>query len=192
MARRTGEPPGDGAATQDREPDQESLARSIALRLLTAAPRSRAQLAEAMARHDVPEDVASAVLDRYEDVGLVDDAEFARMLVRSRHADRGLARRALGDELRRKGIAPALAESALDELSSDTELDTARRLVARKLRATAGLETQVRIRRTMSALGRKGYPPGLVLGLVREELGREQDGDERVPGTEAWEVTTED
>lgn len=192
MARRTGEPPGDGAAAQDREPDQESLARSIALRLLTAAPRSRAQLAEAMARRDVPEDVASAVLDRYEDVGLVDDAEFARMLVRSRHADRGLARRALGEELRRKGIAPALAQSALDDLDPDTEQDTARRLVARKLRATTGLETQARIRRTVAALGRKGYAPGLVLGLVREELAREQDGEDLAPGTEAWELTTDD
>ena len=80
---RATEPPAAGAAAHDREPDQESVARVIALRLLTGAPRSRHQLAEALARRDVPDDVATRVLDRFTDVGLIDDAEYARTLVRS-------------------------------------------------------------------------------------------------------------
>src|SRR5690606_25077958 len=89
------EPPGAGAAAVDAEPDAAEVARTIALRLLSAAPRSRAQLAEKLAARDVPEDVAGALLDRYEEVGLLDDAAYADMLVRTRHAERGLARRAL-------------------------------------------------------------------------------------------------
>ncbi|MDM7856153.1 regulatory protein RecX [Cellulomonas alba] len=164
------EPPPTGAAALDAEPDQEQVARAIALRLLTGAPRSRAQLEEAMARRDVPEGVASAVLDRFTEVGLVDDAEYARMLVRTRHAERGLSRRALAVELRRKGIGDDLAAEALDEVDEDDEEATARRLVRRKLMATAGLDAQVQARRTYAALGRKGYPPGLVARLIREEL----------------------
>jgi len=154
------------------------VARSIALRLLTSAPRSRAQLAEAMARREVPDDVASAVLDRFTEVGLVDDAAYARMLVRSRHDDRGLARRALGEELRRKGISAELSAAALSELDPESERATAQRLVARKLAGTRGLDTQVRVRRTVAALGRKGYPPGTVMEIVREYLACE-------PGMEA-------
>ncbi|HUX71001.1 MAG TPA: regulatory protein RecX [Cellulomonadaceae bacterium] len=131
-----------------------------------------------MARREVPDDVASAVLDRFTDVGLVDDAEYARMLVRSRHDDRGLARRALGDELRRKGISDELATAALAELDPESERATAQRLVARKLASTRGLDTQVRVRRTLAALGRKGYPPGLVMEVVREYLASEQGADE--------------
>lgn len=123
-----------------------------------------------MARRDVPEGVASAVLDRFTEVGLVDDAEYARMLVRTRHAERGLSRRALAVELRRKGIGDDLAAEALDEVDEDDEEATARRLVRRKLMATAGLDAQVQARRTYAALGRKGYPPGLVARLIREEL----------------------
>lgn len=168
--RRGDEPPPVGAAAQDVEPDQESVARAIALRLLTGAARSRAQLADAMARKDVPDAVAEKVLDRFTEVGLVDDAEFARMLVRTRHAERGLSRRAIAVELRRKGIGDELAGSALEEVGDDDEEVAARALVRRKLAATSSLDAQTRARRTYAALGRKGYPPGLVSRLVREEL----------------------
>src|SRR3954471_19564917 len=164
------EPPPTGAAAQDVEPDQESVARAIALRLLTSSARSRSQLADAMARKDVPDDVAQRVLDRFTEVGLIDDAEYARMVVRTRHAERGLSRRAIAVELRRKGIDDELAADALEEVDSDDEEAAARVLVRRKLAATASLDAQTRARRTYAALGRKGYPPGLVSRLVREEL----------------------
>ena len=165
----------DGQRGPRAEPADEAAARAIALRQLTDGPRSRAQLAAAMARRNVPDDVATAVLDRFTDVGLVDDAEFARTLVRSHHADRGLARRALREELLRKGIASDVAGEALAGLDADREHETAVQLVSRKLAATAGLDTQTRIRRTMATLGRKGYAPGVVMDLVREQLAREGD-----------------
>src|SRR3954468_2138977 len=114
--RRGDEPPTAGAAAVDAEPDQEAVARAIALRLLTGAARSRAQLADAMARKDVPDAVARKVLDRFTEVGLIDDQEFARMLVRTRHSERGLSRRAIAVELRRRGIDDELAGSALEEV----------------------------------------------------------------------------
>ncbi|GIG27947.1 regulatory protein RecX [Cellulomonas marina] len=174
--RPTDEPPPTGSALQDREPDAEAVARAVALRLLTGAARSRHQLAEAMARKDVPEDVAERVLDRFTEVGLVDDAEFARVLVRTRQAERGLARRAIGAELRRRGIDEETAAEALATVDADDEERAARGLVRRRLAATAGLDAQVRVRRTVAALGRKGYAPGLVLRLVREELAAGTDG----------------
>jgi regulatory protein len=67
------EPPEVGAAAVDAEPDPEQVARAIVLRLLTGAPRSRAQLADALARKDVPEDVAARVLGRFTEVGLIDE-----------------------------------------------------------------------------------------------------------------------
>ncbi len=177
------EPPDVGSAAVDAEPDPEEVARAIALRQLTAAPRSRAQLAEAMARRDVPTEVANRVLDRFTEVGLVDDAEYARMLVRTRHAERGLSRTALATELRRRGIDAPTAAEALGEVDADDEESAARALVVRKLTATRGLDRQTRLRRTYAALGRKGYPPGLVAGLVREVLADE--GEEDVPDLEA-------
>lgn len=167
------EPLASGSAAEDAEPDQEQVARAIALRLLTHSARSRAQLADAMAAKDVPAEVAEAVLDRFTEVGLIDDEEYARMLVRTRHAERGLSRRAIGVELRRRGIDEEVATSALDEVDDEQEALAARALVRRRLASTRGLDPQVRARRTFAALGRKGYAPGLVSRLVREELAAE-------------------
>ena len=180
------EPPPTGSAAQDAEPDQESVARAIALRLLTSSARSRSQLADAMARKDVPDDVAQRVLDRFTEVGLIDDAEYARMLVRTRHAERGLSRRAIAVELRRRGIDDELAGDALEQVDSDDEEAAARELVRRKLRSTSALDAQTRARRTFAALGRKGYPPGLVSRLVREELAAvgAADADDVVEGSD--------
>jgi len=154
--------------------DPESRARDVCLRLLTAAPRTRAQLASAMRRRGVPDAAAEAVLSRFTDAGLIDDAAFARAWVESRHYSRGLSRQALAAELRQRGVADGEVRDALGELDPDQEAATARQLVSRKLVATRGQPAQVRTRRLAGMLARKGYPAAMVFRLVREAL--EQEG----------------
>jgi SOS response regulatory protein OraA/RecX len=178
------EPPEAGAAAADAEPDAESVARAIALRQLTAAPRSRFQLAEAMAKRDVPEDVADRVLDRFTEVGLVDDAAYAEVLVRSRHAERGMSRRALAMELRRKGVDDEVAREALEQVDDADEEQAARALARKKLRATRGLDREVRLRRAYGALGRRGYGGSLVSRVVREEL--DAEGTDAADPGDGW------
>ena len=110
------------------------LARTLCLRLLTERARSRHELALALRRKGVPEPAAGVVLDRFDEVGLVDDAAFAEQWVHSRHTGKGLGRRALAVELRRKGVADDVAGNALQELDVGAEEQRARGLVDRKLR----------------------------------------------------------
>lgn len=161
---------GRATAAADSDPDPESVARTVALNLLNHSPRSRAQLAEAMARKEVPEPVAERVLDRFEEVGLVDDAELAGMLVRTRQSERGLARRALAVELRRKGIEPEVAQAALADVEPDDEEAAARRVVEKRLRAMSSLAPEVKRRRLVAMLARKGYGGGLSYRVVDEAL----------------------
>ncbi|MFI1520157.1 regulatory protein RecX [Kitasatospora cineracea] len=160
---RTAEPAGDPA---DR-------ARDICLRLLTGAAKSRKQLADALRRKEIPDEVAEQVLDRLEEVGLIDDAAFAEAWVESRHAVRGLSRRALAQELRTKGVTGETAERALLQVDAEDESEAARALVDRKLRSTAGLDRDVRIRRLVGVLARRGYAEGLAFRVVREALAEE-------------------
>nr|WP_205708653.1 regulatory protein RecX [Kineococcus siccus] len=141
------------------------------------APRSRAQLADKMSAKDVPEAVAGAVLDRLEEVGLVDDAAFAGALVRTRQRTRGLARRALAQELRTKGVDDETAEQALVEVTDASEEAAAREVLRRPLAATRGMDPVRRQRRLTGALARRGYAPGLAFRLVREALDLEVTGD---------------
>ena len=162
------------------EADPETIARQICLRLLTTAPRTQAQLATALRRRGVPEDAAAAVLARFAEVKLIDDAMFARAWVDSRHHGRGLAGRALGAELRQRGVAHEDIQAALSELDPDQELETARQLIARRLAATAGMPLPARMRRLTGVLARKGYAAGLAYRVVREAL-EQEGGDCRVP-----------
>ncbi len=146
------------------------MARKILLDQLTGAARSRSELSAKLARKGVPEDLAERLLDRFQEVGLVDDAAFARAWVQSRQSGKGLARRALAEELRRKGIEDDTARSALAEVDPDDEVEAARGLVRRKLRTTAGLHRDVAVRRLTGMLARRGYPAGVCFRVVREEL----------------------
>jgi len=158
------------------EADPEAVARLICLRLLTTAPRTQVQLATALRRRGIPDEAAAAVLARFAEVGLIDDAMFARAWVDSRHHGRGLAGRALGAELRQRGVAQDDIQAALRELDPEQELATARELVARRLAATASMPVPARMRRLTGVLARKGYAAGLAYRVVREAL--EQEGVE--------------
>ncbi|MFK0001513.1 regulatory protein RecX [Paenarthrobacter sp. NPDC090522] len=167
-------PDPDSPVADDPEPDPKSVARAIVLRQLTMAPRSRLQLARKLAERKVPEDVAEAVLDRFEEVQLIDDAEFARMWVRSRSQSKKLAKGALRRELSDKGIDLDHAEEALSQLSDQDEERAARELVERKLRPGLDLadraERDKYTRRLASMLARKGYAPSLAFRIVGEVL----------------------
>ncbi|MFI5834535.1 regulatory protein RecX [Micromonospora sp. NPDC051300] len=149
--------------------DEAELAREICLRQLATRPRTRAELAGALARRGISEETAERVLDRYDEVGIVDDAAFARAWVSSRHNGRGLARRALANELRQKGVDGEVAGAALDGLDEETEAETARVLVDRKLRTARG-EPDAVFRRLVGMLARKGYPAGVAIGAVKDAL----------------------
>ncbi|MFE4971943.1 recombination regulator RecX [Kitasatospora sp. NPDC056651] len=163
-----------GSRRQTEEPaDPESRARDICLRLLTGAAKTRKQLADALRKREIPDEAADEVLTRLEEVGLIDDAAFATAWVESRHAVRGLSRRALAQELRTKGVAADLVEQAVAQLDHDDETDAARALVERKLRSTRGLDAQVRTRRLVGMLARRGYSEGLAFRVVRTALEEE-------------------
>jgi regulatory protein len=153
------------------EADPESVARKILLDQLAGRARTRSELAAKLAQRHVPDDVAGRLLDRFEEVGLIDDAAFAREWVAQRQEGRGLARRALAQELRRKGIDDEVARDALGVIEESDEVEAARVLVRRKLRSVRGLEPDTAVRRLVGMLARKGHSSGVAYRVVRDELG---------------------
>jgi regulatory protein len=161
--------------------DPESVARGLCLRALTGAPKTRQQLADLLAQRGVPGEAAETVLDRFTEVGLIDDAAYARAWVSSRQAGRGLARRALSAELRAKGVDPEVAAEAVDAVDDDDEREAARRLVARRVGAMGRLDRVTASRRLVGMLARKGYNGGLAAAVVREALDAADDEDVLLP-----------
>ena len=172
-------PPAGGSHLEDDPGDPEQVARSICLRALTGAPKTRQQLADLLAKRGIPDDVAEAVLDRFGEVGLVDDAAFARAWVTSRQAGRGLARRALKAELRAKGVDGEVAEEAVGLVDDQDEWDAARRLVQRRLPGLRRVDRVTAERRLVGMLARKGYGSGLAGWIVREALDEDRSAQDR-------------
>ncbi len=146
------------------------MARKILLDQLTGRARTRSELATKLATRNVPDDVATRLLDRFEEVGLIDDAAFAREWVAQRQSGRGLARRALAQELRRKGIDDEVAGEVLDEVDDEDEVEAARMLVKAKLRSVRSLERDKAVRRLVGMLARKGHSSSVAFRVVKEEL----------------------
>ncbi len=163
--------------------DPEAVARKILLDQLTGAARSRQELADKLAAKNVPADVATRLLDRFEEVGLIDDDAFARAWIASRQPGKGLARRALAQELRRKGIDDELAKEALDEIDPADEEAAARVLVRKKLRSLSRVDDTTATRRLVGMLARKGYNSGVAFAVVKDELASAGRDDEEIePG----------
>jgi regulatory protein len=123
-----------------------------------------------MARRSVPQEVAERVLDRFGEAGLIDDPAFAQAWVDSRHHGRGLGRRALAAELRRKGIDDEVAAEALATVSAEDEVAAAQALVRRRLASMGGVAPDVAKRRLVAMLGRKGFSGSLAYRVVTEEI----------------------
>lgn len=156
----------------------EQTARNIVLRQLAAAPKTRQQLAEKLFEGDIPEDIVDEVLDRFEDLQLIDDAAYALMWVSSRHRSKGLARRALSRELQQRGIDDEDAEAALAQVTDADEWNMAHELVTKRLSrsSTAKPNADDRkqrdrvVRRLVGFLSRKGYAPGLAFSVVSDVM----------------------
>lgn len=169
------EKPRRGWGPQQIDPDADPLvaAREICLRLLTDRARTRHELAQALKQRGVPDDASESVLSRFDEVGLIDDAAFAGQYVRSRHNYRGLSRRAIAMELRRKGVDDEVAGEALEEVDPASEERRARELVDRKLRTVPADTPEQRKKaanRLVGMLARKGYGGGIAYRVVREAL----------------------
>lgn len=123
-----------------------------------------------MARRGVPEDAATAVLDRFTEVGLIDDEAFATAWVDSRHSGRALGRRALSAELRRRGVEDDTIKDAVATVTDEDEEAAARALAQRKLATMVSLPAQTQTRRLVGMLARKGFSQGLALRVARDLL----------------------
>lgn len=166
-------------STSGKKPDPQThqewvdFGREVALRQLGFSDRSSEQLRDAMRKREVPEGAVHEVVERLTRVGLIDDAAYAAMLVRTRQAERGLARRALLEELRKKGIPPHIAEEAIEQVDEADEAVAARELVRKRVRSMRDLDPTRRRNRLYGTLGRKGYTSSTARQAIDEVLTEE-------------------
>ncbi|MFD6513634.1 recombination regulator RecX [Rhodococcus sp. NPDC060176] len=156
--------------SQRTEGGTEAQAKDACLRLLTDRARSRSELETKLSGRGFEPEIITSVLDRLQEIGLIDDADFANQWVHSRHTYSGKGKRALAVELRLKGIDQDVASEALSQIDPEDERERAAELVRRKLKNKPVDDRDKVTRRLVSMLARKGYSAGMSYEVVKAEM----------------------
>ena len=143
-------------------------AQSIALIALGPRAKSRGELFAHLKKRGVSEDVASAVLYRLQEQGLIDDEAFARAWSESRQRAKKLSKRVIAGELREKGISGEIIDQVCSEIDEDAEYAIALEMAHRKYRPISHLEIEIIRRRVHGALALRGFSSAIINAVLRE------------------------
>jgi regulatory protein len=146
----------------------EERARNIVLKLLERGPKSSSQLREALIKAEIPTEIAEQLLIRFREVDLVDDDQVARNLAESNRRVRGLGKAMVRRKLSDKGIEPEIIERVVAELTPEDELELAINIATKRYLQLRSLEPEVRQRRLLGFLQRRGFAPGVAFEAIRE------------------------
>lgn len=146
---------------------QEQRARNVLLHQLARSAKSTSQLRKILEQREISSEIAEEVIERFTEVGLIDDAAYAEVIVNSRRNIKGLAKSAIKRELAEKGVAQPLVEEALSGITPEDDLESAKQLAVRRFRQMLHLEKTVRERRLAGYLQRKGYASAAVFEAIR-------------------------
>lgn len=160
----------DGSLDQPRllSPEkQESRARNVLLHQLARSAKSTSQLRKILEQREISPEIAEKVLERFAEVGLIDDAAYAETIVNSRRNYKGLAKSAIKRELNEKGVSQELVEEAISGITAEDDFESAKQLATRRFSQMAHLEKEVRTRRLAGYLQRKGYASSAVFAAIK-------------------------
>ena len=152
------------------EIDQNQIAKQVLLRRLSNAPRTRKELAQDLKKKNIEEDVAQVALDRFEELGLINDQTFSENFVSAPHQRRKLGKKALKQQLRSKGVSDEIANQAISQISDEDEFKAALTLALKKIRSIQHDDPQSQIRKIVGLLARKGYSANLSFQVAKEVI----------------------
>jgi regulatory protein len=131
-----------------------------ALNLLAASPRSARDLKRRLVLKGEPPEYADLAIEKLINLGLLNDADYARQLTRSKMSGPGHSRRRMQQELFKRGVNRDVADEAIADVMSDESIDTGaiiERIARRKAQSLAKSDPASRKRRLYDFLARRGY-----------------------------------
>ncbi|MFM7013897.1 MAG: regulatory protein RecX [Actinomycetota bacterium] len=146
----------------------EERGRNILLRLLEKGPKTSGQLLEALAKAEIPQAVAKSLVQRFQEVELLNDERYAADVASATRKSRGLGRSMVSRKLAEKGLDREIIDRVVSEISDEDELATAIDAASKRIRALGNLDPETRKRRLVGFLQRRGYSSSIVFEAIRE------------------------
>lgn len=153
-----------------REELERGNAYRAAVRILSKRAKSRGELRRKLREYRYESDAIEWSIDRLTELGVLNDEEYARMLVRSQLSRKPAGRRLLSGKLREKGIESQIIELVLDEMLEDRDtIADARKLALQAARSISDRhDREVRQRRITARLARRGFDFDVIKQVVGE------------------------
>ncbi len=129
-----------------------SALKTKAYDLISRKPLSRRDLSKKLQQWEASEEEIEEICDRFEELSLLDDEEYAKMLARHYHR-KGYGEKKITQEFFQHGIDRDLWEEALAQLSPNEEAID--KFIAQKAKGNALEEKEVK--KISAALGRRGF-----------------------------------
>jgi len=161
---------------KNKEIEAADAAKQVLLRRLSHAPRTRKELAKDLKDKDISDEVANIALDRFEEVGLINDQALASNYVSSQHERKGIGKNAFRQQLRAKGVSDDVALEAISQISDDQEFQAAFALACKKIRSLQKDDAKTQLRKIVGVLARKGYSSNLAFRVAKEVITDLPDG----------------
>ena len=149
---------------------RKSAVRAEAANIIGGRPLSKRELTRRLVRKGADAEDAGAAADWLEDIGAVNDREYAALLVRH-YAGKGYGRARIREEMRRRGVDRELWDEALEELPDQAE--TLDRLIQKKCRGD--LSDRREVRRVSESLMRRGFSWSEVKAALRRYTELQED-----------------
>ena len=146
----------------------EERARNIVLKLLERGPKSSAELATALEKHEIPAEIIKHVISRFSEVELINDQAYAQQVVDASRRTKGLARSMVKRKLADKGLDQEVINQVVADISDEDELAVATELAIKRFGQLGKLDPDVRNRRLVGFLQRRGFGSGVVFAAIRE------------------------
>jgi regulatory protein len=144
---------------------EKPLAMNRALGVLGYRARAKKELGERLLRAGYAGETVGEVLARLEELGYLDDGEFARDLARAEARKYGPRR--IHQDLRRAGVDDEVAQGVVEEeFAGRSEYRTALEIARR--RYNTGEDSDAQARRVYGFLMRRGYSAGVCAEVARE------------------------
>lgn len=135
-----------------RDSARRSGLKEKALDLLTRKPQSRKELERRLREWEASEEETAAICDRMEELGFLNDAQYAAQVARY-YAAKGFGEKKLRDEFYRRGIPRELWDGALEQTDDPAEALDA--FIAKKLAGKT--PDRKELSKVSAALARRGY-----------------------------------
>ena len=127
--------------------------KSKAIELLMRKPQSRKELGRKLREWEATDEEIEAICDRMEELGYLNEPEYAGRIVRH-YAAKGFGERKIRDELYRRGVPRELWDEALEQIEEEDNASAIDAFLEKKLK---GSHDPKDVKRASDALARRGF-----------------------------------